>query len=90
MTQEEYNQEINNAMTDLMVNNQIELYQAIKEERYEDAALLRDKMTYIIEESLKVFTKISKLSKEELREYFNDTANKMLEEIEKNDKKKKK
>lgn len=90
MTQEEYNQEIKNAMTDLMVNNQIELYQAIKEERYEDAALLRDKMTHIIEESLKVFTKISKLSKEELREYFNDTANKMLEEIEKNDKKKKK
>ena len=30
------------------------------------------------------------LSKEELREYFNDTANKMLEKIEKNDKKKKK
>lgn len=90
MTQEEYNREVNDVMTDLMVDNQLELYKAVKEERYEDAAKLRDKMIYIIEESLKVFTKISHLNKEELRLYFTNLASTMLQQIEENDKKKKK
>lgn len=87
MTQEDYNREINDAMTDLIIKNQFALYKAIKNERYEEAARLRDKMIYIIEESLKVFTKISKLSKTELTEYFTNLASEMLIRIEENDKK---
>jgi hypothetical protein len=94
MTQEEYkkqyNEEVNEAMTELMLDNQIKLYQAVKEERYEDAAKLRDTMIYLIDESLKVFTKITSMSKEELKIYFTQLANDMLDEIEKNDKKNKK
>lgn len=90
MTQEEFNRDVNDAMTDLMVDNQLELYKAVKQERYEDAAKLRDKMIYIIEESLKVFVTISHLNKDELRLYFTGLASNMLEQIEENDKKRKK
>lgn len=82
-SKEQFMNQLIEETTNLIVDNNIELVEALDEENYEKAAQMRDLLEFIIDDSANIFASVSDGSLQMFTQHFREQSKFVFDELNK-------